>query len=260
MNLRYLIGAVLSVPLLPFLYFQGERLKKSIPYLPEATGPKGSVGSEGNGPVLKVLAIGESTIAGVGIDTHESGFAGTFARELHRHSGRPIDWKVYAKSGYPVRRLIEEVLPTITEDQADLIVIGIGANDAFMLSNPWRWRRDVAELIDLLHRRLPLAHLYFCQMPPIKEFPAFPRLMKLTIGNLVEVLGEELVDLAKGYPYVTCFSDIITLSAWTGRLNGSTSSADLFSDGMHPSALTYRVWAEDVAERVWAEEVMRCTS
>lgn len=61
MNLKYSLGAILSIPLLPILYFQGKKIKATVPRLPEAKGAQGitSVSSE---TTIRMLTIGESTI------------------------------------------------------------------------------------------------------------------------------------------------------------------------------------------------------
>ncbi|MEL6135759.1 MAG: SGNH/GDSL hydrolase family protein, partial [Bacteroidota bacterium] len=154
-------------------------------------------GGEAGGPPFQLLTLGESTIAGVGVETHARGFTGTLAQALADHMGRDVKWHVYAKSGYTAQDVREKKLPVISEQHVDLIVIGLGANDAFALHHPKRWRRDVQKLIIDIRQKFPSAYIVFCNMPPIKDFPAFTPQMKFVIGNLVEILGAELMDLVK---------------------------------------------------------------
>ena len=71
MNLRFLLGALISIPLLPLMYYQGKRIRASVPKLPEAKGLEGSFQiNEKNERPVKIISIGESTIAGVGVETH----------------------------------------------------------------------------------------------------------------------------------------------------------------------------------------------
>lgn len=61
--------------LFPVLLYQGKRARKNTPRLPEAQGsPSGHYG-EGQ-PDLRLLVIGESTAAKVGVITHEQGLVG----------------------------------------------------------------------------------------------------------------------------------------------------------------------------------------
>lgn len=251
MNIRYLSGAVVAIPLLPFMYVQGKRIRTSIPQLPEAEGIEGRCQvNSGTERTLKILFIGESTIAGVGVPTHEEGFSGTFANELSGLFNLNIDWKVYARSGYTARRVEQKIIPKISENRADLIVIGLGGNDAFTLNRPSKWKAEIRSLIQSIKSKFPEAVIVFCNMPPIKEFPAFTPLIKFTIGNLVEILGDELQKVVKEFKDVFYFEEKITLKQWTDKFQLKAKKEDFFSDGVHPSKLTYQTWAKDMANKV----------
>ncbi|MEQ8703403.1 MAG: hypothetical protein RIC19_05770 [Phaeodactylibacter sp.] len=58
-------------------------------------------------------------------------------------------------------------VPQIAETDIDLIVIGLGGNDAFRLNPPWRWRRNIRELITALRQRFSETPVVFTNMPPI---------------------------------------------------------------------------------------------
>ena len=122
MNLKYTVGSILSMPFLPLMYYQGKKIKASVPDLPEARGTEGVYNSEHSSlKPLQLLTIGESTIAGVGVATHEEGFTGTLAKELSQLFQETVNWKVYAKSGYTAKKVTQTIIPEITEKDADLI-------------------------------------------------------------------------------------------------------------------------------------------
>lgn len=251
MSLRYYLGAFISIPLLPLLYYQGIQIRKNVPKLPEATGSQGNCSNDSfQKKPLQIISLGESTIAGVGVKTHEEGFTGTFAKELSERIHRNIEWTVYAKSGYTAKQVQQELIPEIQEDQIDLIVVGLGGNDAFTLNHPKRWRKHMKHLILDLRMRFPKTRIVLTNMPPIKEFPAFTPLIKFVIGNLVEILGDELKSLVNNLDRVMYFDDKITLQEWQERLQIEGEPSDFFSDGVHPSKLTYQTWAKDLAQRI----------
>lgn len=258
MNIKYLSGALISIPLLPFLYYQGKQIRAIVPKLPEAQGIEGQ--SQPNGKsesTMKVISIGESTIAGVGVETHEEGFTGTFANELSRLFNLNVAWKVYARSGYTANRVEKKLIPRITENKADLIVVGLGGNDAFTLNRPSKWKVEIGSLIKSLSSKFPKAIIVFCNMPPIKEFPAFTSLIKFTVGNLVEILGEELQKTVNDYENVFYFGEKITLEGWIDKFQLNVKKEDFFSDGVHPSKLTYQTWAKDIANELLKNEKTR---
>ncbi|MEM9078524.1 MAG: SGNH/GDSL hydrolase family protein [Bacteroidota bacterium] len=258
MNTKYLAGALISIPLLPLMYYQGKRIRSKVPQLPEAKGIEGEYlqnGSSSN--LLNVISIGESTIAGVGVETHEEGFTGTFAKEISRLFHIGVKWKVYARSGYTARRVEQKIIPKIKEKQVDLIVVGLGGNDAFTLNRPSKWKNEVRGLIASLQAKFPEAIIVFCNMPPIKEFPAFTPLIKFTIGNLVEILGEELQKVVSEFKDVYYFGDKVTLEGWMEKFQLNVKKEDFFSDGVHPSKLTYQTWAKDIASRTYGTEAIK---
>src|SRR6056297_1092791 len=90
-HIIYFIGLLLISPMLPLLYIQGKRVKKRIPRLSEARNPRGNcTTTEESGKALKMVVIGESTMAGVGVETHDEGFSGCLAGELSRIWGLEI--------------------------------------------------------------------------------------------------------------------------------------------------------------------------
>lgn len=247
MNLKYFFGSFIGIPLLPLMYVQGKKIRASVPRLSEATGDGGIVDIQST-KTLRLIAIGESTIAGVGVNTQEEGFTGALAKELADKLNSNIEWKVYARSGYTAKRITEKTLKHIPDRSADLVVIGLGGNDAFTLNTPGKWKKHVQELIINLQLKFgtntPIA---FLNMPPIKGFPAFTKTIKFVVGNLVNILGQELQHVTKKFDYVFYYSREITLEDWIIRLQINADQTEFFSDGVHPSKLTYQVWAKDFA-------------
>ena len=251
MNIKYVLGSLIAVPFLPLMYYQAKQIKKSVPVLPEAKGVEGrSEQIETSKGRLKIISIGESAIAGVGVQTHREGFTGVFAQEISELFKINVDWKVYARSGYTAKRVLYKLLPKISEKKVDLIVIGLGGNDAFTLNRPSKWKGEIRMLIGALKTKFPTAILVFLNMPPIKEFPAFTSLIKFTIGNLVEILGEELQKVVHEYDNVFYSDEVITLKGWINKFSLERDKSDFFSDGVHPSKLTYQTWAKDAANKI----------
>lgn len=231
-----------------------------MPKLPEAEGIAGCCATSPEAPPFQLITIGESTIAGVGVRTHEEGFTGALARAIAEGKGVNVQWKVYAKSGYTAKKVRTSLVPAITERSADLIVIGLGANDAFTLQSPAKWQRDISALIAALQSRFADTPILFANMPPIKGFPAFPPLIKFVVGNLVEILGDALSETVAPLDQVDYYSRKISLSDWAERLGIVADTTDFFSDGVHPSKLTYQTWGKDLAAYWLGLELSRRTS
>jgi lysophospholipase L1-like esterase len=246
MSLKYYIGVIISFPLLPIMYFQGKNIRKNVPRLPEARNPKGYIKTSAE-KTLKIIAIGESTIAGVGVDFHENGFIGSLAKEISEKTNSAILWRVYAKSGYTARMVRKKIIPKIEDSNADIIVIGLGGNDAFKLNSPDIWMYNINLIIKNLKRKFPKTPIYFTNMPPIKEFPAFTYIIKFVIGNLVEILGKRLDRKVSIKKNVHFNNEIIEFKVWKERYQIESDATAFFSDGVHPSKLTYQIWGKDMA-------------
>lgn len=257
MNFKYLLGTIISIPLLPLLYFQGKNMRKRIPKLPEAKQPAGVVNNHFN-ETINLLSIGESTIAGVGVEYHQNGFTGALAETLSKKLKRNVQWKVYAKSGYTVKHVCTKIIPKIKERSFDMIVIGMGGNDAFTLNSPKKWISDIDRLVNLLQNNYPATPIFFTNMPPIKEFPAFTKSIRFVIGNLVEILGQELHSFTKNKEAVFYCNEMISLKKWNEKNSLESNNASIyFSDGMHPSELTYRIWGEEMGEFIYEKFVRK---
>ena len=247
--MRYYVGKVMIWPMLPILYWQAGRIWKNMPKLPEANLDR--VGQIGSGTKkLNLLAIGESTIAGVGVKSHKNGLAGFLASALSKQLQSVVQWKVMAKNGITVKETNEVIIPQLKPEPTDLILIGLGANDAFQRNSPRQWVSDIKKLIQNIRQVYPVTPIVFLNMPPIREFPAFTRLIKFFIGNLVDLLGDELAKVVHPIHNVWYFEERITYRHWINPNGNYPNKAPFFSDGVHPSAPTYKIWGNKLGEFV----------
>ena len=81
MRLKYYLGSIVALPLLPIIFLQGKKIRTNVPKLPEAKDPEGYV-KKNSSKTIEILCIGESTIAGVGVDFHKNGFIGALANTI----------------------------------------------------------------------------------------------------------------------------------------------------------------------------------
>ncbi len=248
-------GMILTLPVLPFLAWQGKRVKKRIPTLPEAGGPAtGQVGSGDN--KIRILGLGESTIAGVGVENLEQGMTVKMAEEIAEKTGRPVEWQVIAKSGYTAKRVRELLVPKIPTKSFDLILIGLGGNDTFTVNSPKQWRKDFKTLIQDIRKNQQQAKLVIANMPPIGEFPAFPGLMKGMLGNLARLHGKAIRDFPQLFSNLYFIDKRIRLEEWMKKVDGPKKVADFFSDGVHPSPLTYAIWGKEIAKFILEKKLV----
>ena len=248
---KYYLGAALIAPFLPYLLWRGKQLKDAMPDLPPARDPKGLVGP--NGKPIRLLALGESTIAGTGVATHAEGLAGQLAQRLAELVKRPIAWEVIGKSGYTAKMVREKLVPQMGPEKLDIVLIGLGGNDTFKLNRPRRWREEFIELIQTVRQKQPDSKIVIANLPPVGTFPAFPKVFTTILGNLVRLHATAIADLPQHFREVYFNNREIFLEEWMEELNYPTQPEDFFSDGVHPSALTYQLWGYELAEFIWEQ-------
>jgi hypothetical protein len=83
-----------SLALLPLVAVQARATRRRVPRLPPAKPPyRGLV--PGAGAPIRLLAIGKSTVCGVGLAHGDETVAATAARSLARQTCRPVAWRAH---------------------------------------------------------------------------------------------------------------------------------------------------------------------
>jgi len=231
------LATILTPPLLPILLAQGYWVRKRTPRLPDADGPRaGTVG--GAGKPLNLIAVGESTVAGIGARTHEEALTGQLARALAKQSGRTVEWMVVARSGINAGDTLKDLVPQLAGCRADVVLIALGVNDSIEFHTSRKWAADLERLIAAVRGEVGDALILLAGVPPLDYFPALPSPLSLALGARSAFLGDASVELVKrlqGVVYVPF------------QIEGK-GRTDLFcADGFHPSELGYKEWAGQLA-------------
>jgi lysophospholipase L1-like esterase len=232
------LAAILIPPLLPVLLAQGYWIKKRTPRLPDAGGPReGTVAGECE--PIKLIGVGESTVAGVGAATQETALTGQLALALNRQSKRSVNWLVVARSGINARKSLTELVPQLAGRRADVVLIGLGVNDSIEFHTGRRWALDIERLIEAIRCEVGDALVLLAGVPPLDYFPGLPQPLSFVLGARSAFLGEASAGVAKKMQRVVHVPFQIE----------KRGSRQLFcSDGFHPSELGYSLWAQQLAE------------
>jgi lysophospholipase L1-like esterase len=243
----YFLGSILIVPFLPILLYLGKKVRKSVPELGEAS--LNLVGKmDGNQDNIQLLTIGESTIAGVGVTDHVDGITGGIAKKLRDLTQKTAHWQVLARNGYTAERVNQKLVPMIPNHKIDIIVIGLGGNDTFQFNSPLTFRKHLIATIKNSQLRQPTAKIIIANMPPIGAFPAFPWIIQRILGSLVSLHGAVIRDVPTLFHNVFYVDKKISFEDWLTQPNGQLTVHDFFSDGVHPSAMTYGIWGEEIGK------------
>lgn len=231
-------------PLAPVLRLQGKRLRQAMPTLPIPAGPdKGRC--EGNTPGLQVVFIGESTIAGVGVQHTSEALPALMAEELATRTGQAVAWHVFGKSGATVADN-DEQLARIEEqrselDHADLAVIAMGVSDTIAFTTPRRFFARMDCLIMRLRLLLWPLPVLLAGVPRLDRFPAsLPQPLRLALRRRCRSLDKALTRISE--------EGFQTLHWPVFQPPGASHAAQAFApDSFHPGPVGYQLWARHLA-------------
>jgi lysophospholipase L1-like esterase len=214
--------------LLPVALAQGLWVRGTTPRLPPARGHRGRFGA-GSDPI-RVAGVGDSIIAGVGVEEQRHALVGQFARRLHDRTRRPVEWKAAGFNGATsaeVARSMARRAPA-----ADVYLVSVGVNDVTRSVAVKTFAGSVASLVATLRNRAPAATILFVGIPPLQIFPALP----WPLGTLLGERALRLQTAARGVlsgENALCFDFPESLPA-----------GGFARDGFHPAADACGEWAE----------------
>lgn len=247
---------LLSIPILPVLYWQGKRSKAAVPDLPPAKHPKGTVSHPHASRTFQIISFGESAFAGIGIDDHRNTITGILAKEVSEGLEQNIQWEVVAKSGYNAEQVKDELVSLSTITTPDLIIIGLGANDTFEIHFPEKWKRDMTLLIEQIRAKHGACPILLAHLPPVHQFPVLTPLLQWFMGSFMKeyhIVNQKIVQIQQAVYYV---NQRIDFDTWADRLPKGFTKSDLFCDGVHPGKLAHKLWGEEIARFVLQKELL----
>lgn len=245
--MRRWLPELLALPLLPWLYAQGKRTRRLTPRLPEAAGAREGLctpAEVADGVPVVLIAIGESPVAGVGVERQDEAVTAQFAQQLAVALKRPVQWRAFGKNGATVADASRDVLPQLAQfptrqaQELRIVLVAFGVNDSTAFHSSSRYRRNLAALTLALQRQLSPSLLLISGAPPLHLFPALPQPLRHVLGMKAAVLSRAAQQLAAELPraiYVPVRSDARERSL-------------MAHDGYHPSAAGARIWAQQLAQ------------
>lgn len=219
---------------LPLLLPQGLWVKRTALRMPPAVGPDSGV--VGNGPTRRLLLVGDSIIAGVGVEQLVDALPGQLARALaERHRCR-VEWHAHGDNGASCADLLRQ-LPAIPPVKADWILVSVGVNDVTRLTTARAWRQRLTALLTALTIHSPQAQVLLAGVPPMQRFPGLPQPLRQVFGWRAARLDGVGQQVAAGIDNVHHLPTPVP--------DDPTAFA---SDGYHPNALACGEWARVIAE------------
>lgn len=227
-NRRDTIWSRFPTPLLlPVLIPQALWVASRAMRLPEAAGDRSGAG--GSGQSLRVLVLGDSSAAGVGVDQQTDALAGRLASRLQdRYSVR---WTLWAKSGITTSGALRMLAAHPARD-FDVAVIALGVNDTKNAVHITKWQSNYSQLIQTLQNRFGVTRIFASGVPPLGSFPVLPDPLRSVLG-------------ARAHRFDIALSKICALSEGVEHMPFDVPAGPdmMAADGFHPSARMYDLWA-----------------
>lgn len=218
----------------PVLLPQARWLRRTALRLPEAPGPRDGV--EGKGDTkLRLLVVGDSSAAGVGMADQAQALALPLARELALREGYAVGWQLVARSGIDSAQAIE-LVRAATIEPADVAVIVLGVNDVTSQTTARAFVERIAALWTLLEEDHGVKWGVVSGLPPMGKLTAMPQPLRWYLGRYASWLDSALGQwaTARGVGF------------WPANI--PTHPAVLADDGFHPGAAVYPIWSARLAD------------
>lgn len=225
--------------LAPVLLAQGRKTRQTALRLSEACGERaGRIQRESNLSELRLLFIGDSTMAGVGVRQQTEALASLTASNVAKQLDRSVSWQLIAKSGIntsQARSLLERthVIP------ADVLITALGTNDVICQTPPPRFIEDHNRLLDMLRVLTRATFAVVNGLPPLHITPALPQPLRWYFGRYARLLDNQLRQ------WVGFKRDVAFVS-----LQWASDPSKLAEDGFHPGPALYKAWAALIATQI----------
>jgi lysophospholipase L1-like esterase len=202
---------------------------------------------------LRLVVLGDSTTAGVGVGRAEDSLPYLIAARLAVAEGRPVHVVSYGWAGARAADLVATQLPRALEPLrptevepflpgADAVAVVIGANDATHHTQRRRYRADLRATLEGIRAAAPRARVVLAGIPRLRG--ALPELEPLILmadqyARLLRPVSQTEAERA-GVAFADLAADV------PPRLAGRTDV--LSSDDFHPSVVGYSAWADVIFE------------
>ncbi|KRX04015.1 hypothetical protein PPERSA_12462 [Pseudocohnilembus persalinus] len=238
----------LSFIIFPLLILEGLYINKKIPRLGvPADETKGLIkNSNSENPsenkLFKILYIGESTIAGVGLNSHQEGLSRQTALKLVQRKdfkGIDIEYDSIGQNGANIKYLLEKILPRFDAKNFDTVIIAIGVNDIIEQTNLKTLKKQLLEVIQKIKQQNNDIKIHISSPPPMDKFKALPQPLR-------SFLGYRAIQISHIYRSISKQQENVFYSLAEFEYDRKFFAPDHF----HPSSHGNFQWAEIMAQSI----------
>lgn len=193
---------------------------------------------EKNNKSFVYVAIGDSSVEGVGASTSDRSYPGI----IHQHlklAHKDIDYNNLGKSGARIKDVLDKQLPKTLDLAPQLITISIGAND-ILHGTPFKeFEKDLHKLLSTLKKQTA-AEIVISTIPDLTAAPAIPKHLRFASKVFLRRINSIIRKQAKK-------SQVKLVDVYeSSRIYTQHYPEVISSDGLHPSDFGYVIWANAI--------------
>lgn len=220
----------------PVMIAQGRAVRRTTVGLPPASGPSTVLAGPASSMVdpIRLLVLGDSTVAGIGVDTHEEGLTGSLARTLSARLDRAVSATAIGRGGATAADVIAEFLDdAVVARPWDAVFLSIGANDTMAARSRGAFSRDLGVIVDRIAAGSPKAVTMLSSLPAFRLFELLPQPLRWNLELHARSLESAARRLASTRP-----------RAWMSPPVPGYGPDFWAVDRFHPGVVGYAAWGE----------------
>lgn len=192
----------------------------------------------GRRPVRRVAVLGDSSAAGHGLPHADEAVGRRVCRALVARDGRATDLRALAVDGADIRCVIDHQLEAARD--AEVVLLGVGANDAIRRHTPVRVARELTQLFDAIREvAAPEATIVLLSAPDLSVAPALPPILRGPLGWWCRTTARVQAAIAAQHGV-----EVISLPR-------EALAPEVFGhDGFHPGTIGHERTAAEIVERL----------
>ncbi|HWI82088.1 SGNH/GDSL hydrolase family protein [Ramlibacter sp.] len=222
----------------PLLLKQAGALRRTALRLPEAGGAREGLVGEGEAG-LRLLVVGDSSAAGVGVQHQSQALALPLARLMAQELRVPVAWQLVAETGLNTAGA-RALLARSRLAPADVVVTALGVNDVTAQLSAGAFITHTSQLWSDLRQRTGARWAVLSGLPPMHRLSAVPQPLRWYLGRYAAGFDAALSEWARRQELGYC------------GLRWTDDPALLAPDGFHPGPALYPQWARQLADRIIA--------
>lgn len=185
-------------------------------------------------PPFVYIALGDSTVEGVGASDPSKAYTHLVYTDLSRHV-KNVQYQNYGKRGARVHDVVQNQLDKAIAEKPSLITLSIGANDVIRGTNLKDFRRDINHVLQTLAQTQSM--VIFTNVPDFSFTRRVPKAVKPAVRMRIKQYNRIMARAADEHnaTLVDTFGESYIIAK---RFPEAVSD-----DNFHPSDLGYALWA-----------------